>query len=208
MSLLFNMLSRLVITFLPRSKHLLIPWLRSPSAVILEPRKIKSATVSTVSASICHEVMGPDALILVFWMLSFKLEDNKCNKIKVMCLNHAEPIPYSKSMEKQSSVKPIPDVKNVGDWCFREQIYYCQPFAVTKLPKSIFECNLLIRAWGSCDEKITASHTRALRQGVSVVKKCISNSEHTFLPTEVRSWRFSPLLLNSSRNFSENLPPF
>ena len=66
MSLLFNMLSRLVITFLPRSKHLLIPWLRSPSAVILEPRKIKSATVSTVSASICHEVMGPDALILAF----------------------------------------------------------------------------------------------------------------------------------------------
>ena len=61
MSLLFNMLSRLVITFLPRSKRLLISWLQSPSAVILEPRKIKSATVSTVSPSICHEVMGPDA---------------------------------------------------------------------------------------------------------------------------------------------------
>ena len=72
MSLLFNMLSRLVITFLPRSKHLLISWLKSPSAVILEPRKIKSATVSTVSPSICQEVMGPDAMILVFWMLSFK----------------------------------------------------------------------------------------------------------------------------------------
>ena len=67
MSLLLNMLSRLVITFLPRSKHLLISWLQSPSAVILEPRKIKSATVSTVSPSICHEVMGPDAMILVFW---------------------------------------------------------------------------------------------------------------------------------------------
>ena len=66
MSLLFNMLSRLVITFLPRSKCLLISWLQSPSAVILEPRKIKSATVSTVSPSIFHEVMGPDALILVF----------------------------------------------------------------------------------------------------------------------------------------------
>ena len=61
MSLLFNMLSRLVITFLPRSKRLLISWLQSPSAVILEPPKIKSATVSTVSPSICHEVMGPDA---------------------------------------------------------------------------------------------------------------------------------------------------
>ena len=72
MSLLFNMLSRLVITFLPRSKRLLISWLQSPSAVILEPQKIKSATVSTVSTSICHEVMGPDAMILVFWMLSFK----------------------------------------------------------------------------------------------------------------------------------------
>ena len=66
------MLSRLVIAFLSRSKRLLISWLQSPSAVILEPRKIKSATVSTVSPSICHEVMGPDAMILVFWMLSFK----------------------------------------------------------------------------------------------------------------------------------------
>ena len=66
MSLLFNMLSRLVITFLPRSKCLLISWLQSPSAVILEPRKIKSATVSTVSPSICHEVMGPDAMFFIF----------------------------------------------------------------------------------------------------------------------------------------------
>ena len=66
MSLLFNMLSRLVITFLPRSKCLLISWLQSPSAVILEPKIIKSATVSTVSPSICHEVIGPDAMIFVF----------------------------------------------------------------------------------------------------------------------------------------------
>ena len=64
-SMIFNMLSRLVITFLPRSKRLLISWLQSSSAVILEPKKIKSLTVSTVSPSICHEVMGPDALILV-----------------------------------------------------------------------------------------------------------------------------------------------
>ena len=71
MSLLFNMLSRLVITFLPKSKRLLISWLQSPSAVILEPRKIKSAIVSTVSPSISHEVMGLDAMILVFWMLKF-----------------------------------------------------------------------------------------------------------------------------------------
>ena len=66
MSLVLNMLSRLVITFLPRSKHLLISWLQSPSAEILEPPKIKSATVFTVSPSICHEVMGPDAMISVF----------------------------------------------------------------------------------------------------------------------------------------------
>ena len=72
MSLLFNMQFRLVITFLPRSKRLLISWLQSPSAVILEPKKTKSLTVSTVSASICHEVMGPDAIILVLWTLSFK----------------------------------------------------------------------------------------------------------------------------------------
>ena len=65
-SLLFNMLSRWVITFLPRSKRLLISWLQSPSAVILEPQKIKSDTVSTVSPSISHEVMGPDAMIFVF----------------------------------------------------------------------------------------------------------------------------------------------
>ena len=63
MSLIFNMLSRLVITFLPRSKRLLISWLQSSSAVILEPPKIKSDTVSTVFPSISHEVMGPDAII-------------------------------------------------------------------------------------------------------------------------------------------------
>ena len=72
MSLLFHVLSRLVITFLPRSKCVFISWLQSPSSVILEPPKIKSDTVSTVSPSISHEVMGPDAMILVFWMLSFK----------------------------------------------------------------------------------------------------------------------------------------
>ena len=72
MSLLFNMLSRLVITFLPRSKRLLISWLQSPSEVVLEPQNRKSAIVSTVSPSACYEVMGLDAMILVFWMLSFK----------------------------------------------------------------------------------------------------------------------------------------
>ena len=72
MFLLFNMLSRLVIAFLPRSKRLLILWLQSLSPVILEPKKIKSVIASIFSPSICREVMGPDAMILVFWMLSFK----------------------------------------------------------------------------------------------------------------------------------------
>ena len=66
MSLLFNTLSQLVIAFLPRSKHLLISWLQSSSVVILEPKKVKSVTVSIVSPSICHEVMGPDAMIFIF----------------------------------------------------------------------------------------------------------------------------------------------
>ena len=68
LSLLFNMLSRLVITFLPRSKHLLISWLQSPSAVILEPRKIKSVTVSIVSPSVCHKVVGLDVMKWWDWM--------------------------------------------------------------------------------------------------------------------------------------------
>ena len=72
MSLLFNMLYRLIITFLPKSKHLLISWLQSPTAVILGPPKTKSVTDSTLAPFICHEVVGPDAMILVFWMLGFK----------------------------------------------------------------------------------------------------------------------------------------
>ena len=71
MSLLFNLLSSLVLTFLPRSKCLLISWLQSPSALILEPKKIKSFTVSIVSPSICPEVMGPDAMILIFLNVEF-----------------------------------------------------------------------------------------------------------------------------------------
>ena len=77
------MLSMLVITFLPRSKCLFISWLQSRSAVILEPQKIKSATVSTVSPSICHQVMGPDAMILVFWMLTVWITTN-CGKFLEM----------------------------------------------------------------------------------------------------------------------------
>ena len=79
LSLLFNMLSRFVITFLPRSKHLLISWLQSPSAVILEPKNVKSVTVSIVFPSICHKVMGQNAMILVFQMLNFKSAFSLCS---------------------------------------------------------------------------------------------------------------------------------
>ena len=78
LSLLFDTLSRFFIAFLPRSKHLLISWLQSPSAVILQPPKIKSFTVSIVSSAICHEVIGMDAMILVFWMLSFMPTFHSC----------------------------------------------------------------------------------------------------------------------------------
>ena len=71
-SLLLNMLFNMVVAFLPRSKRLLISWLQSPFAVILEPPKIKSLTVAIVCPSVCHEVMGPDAMIFVFWILNFK----------------------------------------------------------------------------------------------------------------------------------------
>ena len=74
MSLLFNMLSSLVITFLPRNKRLLISWLQSPSAVIWEPKKIKSDTVSTVSPSISHEVMRPNAMIFIFNLTLFSTD--------------------------------------------------------------------------------------------------------------------------------------
>ena len=88
MSLLFNMLSRLVIAFFPKRKHLLISRLQSPSAVILEPKKIKSVTVSIVSPSICHEVMGLDAMILVFWMLSFKPAFSLSSRDEYFCLEN------------------------------------------------------------------------------------------------------------------------
>ena len=97
MSLLLNILSRSVITFLPRSKHLLISWLQSPSAMILEPKKMKSDTVSTVSPSISHEVMGPDAMILVFcnWASGETKREHSCthqqNEIKHL-LGMASPI--------------------------------------------------------------------------------------------------------------------
>ena len=89
MSLLFNMLSRFVIAFLPRSKHLLISWLQSPSAIILEHKKIKFVILSLVSPSVFHEVMGADAMILVFWMLSFRTAFSLSSFTFIMRLFHS-----------------------------------------------------------------------------------------------------------------------
>ena len=98
MSLLFKKLSRLVITFVPKSKHLLISWLQSPPTVNLEPPKIKSVTVSIVSPSICHEVMGPDAMILVFWMLNFKPAFSLCSFTFITRLLRASLLLSAKAM--------------------------------------------------------------------------------------------------------------
>ena len=112
MSLLFNMLSRLVITFLPRTKCLLISWLQSPSAVILEPQKIKSDTVATVFPSICHEVMGPDATILVFWMLNFK--GTYYNQYETGSKNHANCIVWQNLTSFVYIISLLSSVISVG----------------------------------------------------------------------------------------------
>ena len=126
MSLIFNMLSRLVITFLPTSKRLLISWLQSPSAVILEPPKIKSDTVSTVSPSIYHEVMGSDAMILVFWMLSFKPtfsllpQDKYCLAFVVICRH----VQNSKICELRSTASQLKS--NKATLCLIISVSYCK----------------------------------------------------------------------------------
>ena len=123
LSLLLNMLSRLVITFLPSSKRLLISWLQLPSAVILEPPKIKSDTVSTVYPAISHEVMGPDAMIFVFWMLSFKptfsLSLAEINRKKFhpicfyvyLCIGHPD---FALFLHTKLSAYPMPICNNHG----------------------------------------------------------------------------------------------
>ena len=91
------MLSRFVIAFLPRSKSLLISWLQSPSTVILEPKKIKSVTVSIFVPSICYEEMGPDAMILVFRMLSFKTVFFKISSFRTSLISEAPPMKLSRN---------------------------------------------------------------------------------------------------------------
>ena len=105
------MLSMLVIAFLPRNKCLLISWLQSPSAVILEPKKIKSVTISIISSSICHEVIGPDAMILVFWMLSFK---------PTFSLSSFTFIKRVFNSSLLSAIRVVP-LHIWGYWCFSQQ---------------------------------------------------------------------------------------
>ena len=133
MSLLLNMLSRLVITFLPRRKRLLILWLQSPSTVILEPPKIKSDTVSTVSPSISHEVMGPDAMIFIFWMLSFKPTFSLSTFTFIKRLFSSSSLSATRMV---SSAYQVIDISpgnldiNWGEilsfYCFK---YFCSPFS-------------------------------------------------------------------------------
>ena len=111
-SLLFNMLSRLVIAFPPRSKHLLISWLQSSSTVILEHKKIKYATVSIVSPSICHEVMGPDEMIFVFWMLSVQPSFSFSS------------FTFIKTLFSFSSLSAIRVVSSAYCWYFHQQSWF------------------------------------------------------------------------------------
>ena len=127
MSLLFNMLSRLVITFLPRSKRFLISWLQSPSAVILEPQKIKSDTVSTVSPSISHEVMGPDAMIFIFCgshhellIAKFRLKLKKVGKTTRPFRYDLNQIPYDYTVEVRNRFKGLDLIDRMPDELWTE----------------------------------------------------------------------------------------
>ena len=142
MSLLFNVLSRLVITFLPRGKHLFISWLQSLPAVILEPQKIKSATVSP---SICHEVMGPDAMFFVFWMLSFTI----CFTFLFQC--HQKALQFLFTFCHKGGVFCISEVidissSNLNSSCASSNPAFCMVYSAYKLNKqgdNIQPCALL-----------------------------------------------------------------
>ena len=126
-SLLFNMLSSLVIALLPRRKHVLISWLQSPSTVMLEPKKIKSVTVSIVSPSICHEVVGPDAMVLVFWAKAKCCECSEDGGRKALNVFRSCPLPLAclvscppptslregKALQKDLLEKPDWEIKTI-----------------------------------------------------------------------------------------------
>ena len=126
------MLSKLVIAFLPRSKCLLISWLQSPSAVILEPKKIKSLTVSIVSPSICHEVMGLDAMIFVFWTLNITLPTK-------ICLVKAMVFPVVMYSCESWTIKPAERrrIDAVELWCWRR--FFRVPWTARRSNQSILK---------------------------------------------------------------------
>ena len=164
MSLLFNMLSRLVITFLPKSKHLLISRLQSPSSVILEPPKINSVTVSFVSPFICHEVMGPDAMILVFWTLSFKprfhcpltfikrlFGSSSLSAIRVVSSAYLSPA----FLMMDSAYKLNKQGDNIQPWCTRfpicnQSVVPCPVLTVASWPAyRIWSHHFMASKWGN-----------------------------------------------------------
>ena len=114
------MLSRLVITFLPRSKRLLISWLQSPSAVILEPKKIKSVTVSIVSPSICHEVMGPDAMIFIFWGSKITAGGDCSHEIKRLLLLGKKAMINVDNILKSRDITMLTKIHLVKVWFFQK----------------------------------------------------------------------------------------
>ena len=175
MSLLFNMLFRLVIAFLPRNKHLLISWLQSPSAIILEPQKIKSLTVSIVSPPICHEVMGPEAMILVIWTLSFKSTFSLSSFTLIRRL-------FSSSL---SAVRVVSSGISIwGYWYFSPQSW----FQLVLLPAQCFSwCTLHISSISRvtiyrCDALLSRSGTSLLLH----VQCCCFLPCYRFLRRQVR----------------------
>ena len=167
MSLLFNMVSRLVITFLPRSKRLLISWLQSPSAVIWEPKKIKSATVSP---PICHEVMGPDAMILVFWMLSFQFSSVQFSRSVV---SDSLP-PHELEHARPPCPSPTPGVHPnscpSSRWCHPAISSYVIPFS-------------------SCPQSLPASESFPVSQLFSWGGQSIGvSASASFLPKNTQDW--------------------
>ena len=178
MSMLFDMLSRFVIAFLPRSKCLLISWLQSLSAVILEPKKIKSVTVYTFSSSNCQEVMGPVAMILVFWMLSFKPSFSLSSFTLILRLFHS------------SSLSAI----RVLSFTYLRLLVYLWPILIPV-------CNSSSQAW-----LMMCSVYRLNKQGDSRQCCCIHFSKATIWPSNPTTGHIPGENHNAKRRMYPNVP--
>ena len=140
----FCMLSRLVITFLPRNKSLLTSSLQSPSTVILEPKKIKSVTVSTVSQSICNEVMGPDAMILVFWWLSFKPIF-----FTLLFHSHQETLQFLFIFCHESDIICLSEVVDISLGNLDSTLLFIQPWSLLDILNKVRESYYLNYQWAT-----------------------------------------------------------